>query len=128
MVHDFYAADPKRGFYGGGGIDAITGGSGNNLLISGSGKTTLRGAGVDNILVGGTTNFDGNDQLLTALVNQGTIAFYGYAMRRALASGASNLSVLGKVLTFQDYSAHNALFGSGLHNWYLPGKTDTVNR
>jgi choline dehydrogenase-like flavoprotein len=44
IIHDFYEADPKRGFYGGGGIDARMGGQPLGWALAGGGELPRWGA------------------------------------------------------------------------------------
>jgi cyclophilin family peptidyl-prolyl cis-trans isomerase len=107
---------------GGGGNEMIMGGSGKNLLIAGSGTSTLYATGSSNIVFGGSTSFDTNDQALINLLNQGPLVMYGYNVRMALASIARNPALSASMLSFQDSGAHDTVFGSGLNNWYVLGK------
>jgi Ca2+-binding RTX toxin-like protein len=107
---------------GGGGNEMIMGGSGRNLLIAGSGTSTLYATGSSNIVFGGSTSFDTNDQALINLLNQGPLVMYGYTARLALSSIARNPALLGSMLSFQDSGAHDTIFGRGLNNWYVQGK------
>ena len=54
---------------GGAGRDSLAGGRGRNLLIGGVGKDVLFSTGCD-ILIGGTTTFDLNNQALQALLSE----------------------------------------------------------
>jgi hypothetical protein len=107
---------------GGGGNEMIMGGAGKNLMIAGSGTSTLYASGSSNIVFGGSTSFDTNDQALINLLNQGPLVMYGYSVRHALTSIARNPALLASMLSFQDSGAHDTIFGSGLNNWYVPGK------
>jgi hypothetical protein len=44
ILHDFYDSDPKRGFYGGGGIDARMGAQPIGWALAGGGDLPLWGA------------------------------------------------------------------------------------
>ena len=107
---------------GGGGNEMIMGGPGRNLLIAGSGTSTLYATGSTNIVLGGSTNYDTNDQALINLLNQGPLVMYGYSVRLALTSIAKNPALLASMLSFQDSGAHDTIFGKTANNWLVPGK------
>ncbi len=107
---------------GGGGNEMIMGGSGKNLLIAGSGTSTLYAIGSSNIALGGSTNYDSNDQALINLLNQGPLVAYGYGVRLALSSIARNPALLASMLSLQDSGAHDIIFGKVANNWLVPGK------
>ncbi len=107
---------------GGGGNEMIMGGAGKNLMIAGSGTSTLYATGTSNIVLGGSTNYDTNDQALINLLNQGPLVAYGYNVRLALASIARNPALLASMLSFQDSGAHDTIFGKTTNNWLVPGK------
>jgi large repetitive protein len=111
---------------GGGGNDTIVGGLGKNLMIAGAGTCTMYAKGWENMVFGGSTNFDSNDQALIGLLNQGSYAMLGYTHRRALASSANNPALLSSMLSFQDSGAVDTVFGSSLHNWFVLGKYGVV--
>ena len=48
----------------------------------------------ENMVFGGSTNYDSNDQALLNLLEQGPRFMYGYSFRRALASAAKNPALL----------------------------------
>jgi hypothetical protein len=111
---------------GGGGNEMIMGGSGSNLLIAGSGTSTMYATGSSNMVFGGSTSFDTNDQALMNLLNQGPLVMYGYSARLARAAIAKNPALLASALSFQDSGAHDTIFGSGLNNLYVLGKYGIV--
>ena len=100
----------------------IIGGTGRNLLIAGSGTSTLYATGSTNIVLGGATNYDTNDQALINLLNQGPLVMYGYNVRLALSAIAKNPALLASMLSFQDSGAHDTIFGTTVNNWLVPGK------
>ena len=113
---------------GGGGHDTITGGSGRNLLIAGAGASTIYAQGASNMVFGGTTNFDANDQALLSLLTQGPNFMYSYAMRQAQARAARNPALKANLLTFQDSGVQDTIIGGGPNGFYVMGKYDSVRR
>jgi hypothetical protein len=111
---------------GGGGNELMIGGTARNLMIAGSGTSTIYTNGTSNMVFAGSTSYDTNDQALINLLNQGPNFAFGYSVRRALSSAASNPSLLANMLTFTDSGAHDTIFGNNINNWYVLGKYSVV--
>jgi RTX calcium-binding nonapeptide repeat (4 copies) len=123
---------------GGDGDDLLLGGAGRDLPIGGSGADRLVGNRDDDILMAGTTAFDGNDQALAAVLAEWTSA-RDYATRLANLRGEGTGARLNGdiVLTvdcpqatvFDDEDADRLTGSSGL-DWFFAhrdgGTLDTI--
>ena len=108
--------------------DTITGGTAKNLMIAGTGNCSLYAKGRENLIFGGTTNYDTNDQALINLLNQGSRFMCSASYRRAVAAAAANPKLRSSLLNFTDNGARNTIFGSGGSNWLVPGKNGTLKK
>jgi cyclophilin family peptidyl-prolyl cis-trans isomerase len=114
---------------GGGGNNTIVGGKNTNLLIAGSGKSTITAKGKDNIIVGGTTNIDANDQALMAIVSHGSRkTMLAMAVQHSMAAVQSargmlktvkNHATVATFLTVTPNGASNTIIRGSGHNLVL---------
>jgi RTX calcium-binding nonapeptide repeat (4 copies) len=119
---------------GGTGDDVLIGGTGRDLLIGGYGADRLMRTAGDDILIGGPTAFDDNDDALCSIMAEWTSS-RSYADRvanlRGLGSGprlngAFFLKSAGPGATvFEDGSADQLTGSSGL-DWYFSGLGDVI--
>jgi hypothetical protein len=116
----------------GNGGNVLIGGTGRNLLIAGARASTLEGNSDEDILVGGTTNFDGDVQALDALMTEWTRTDLPYASRveDLLVGGGHNGTTLLNTSTFHSNGGGNTMTGGpGLDLFYglLPGDSGTAD-
>ena len=100
-----------------------------NLLIAGSGKSTITAKGKDNIIVGGTTNIDANDQALMAIVSHGSRkTMLAMAVQHSMAAVQSargmlktvkNHATVATFLTVTPNGASNTIIRGSGHNLVL---------
>lgn len=129
--------------------NVLKGGTGRNLLIGGGGADTLdaSGAGSDNILIGGTTDYDTNLAALNAVFAEWTRIDLGFRDRFSdLNSGTNGQSatplnqVNGTLILLTNATVHadtspDTLIGSSqtdpatgqrVHNWFFSDYDDTL--
>ena len=116
---------------GGDGDDLLVGGDGRDLLIGGFGADRLVGNADDDILIAGTTAYDGDDAALAAIMAEWTSA-HSYASRVANLRGAGSgadfggrhngdifLIADGAQATVHDDGAKDVLTGSAGQDWFF---------
>ena len=105
---------------------------GRNLLICGLGTDVLRGGAGQDILIGGTTNYDQNITALRAIMNEWTRTDVDYATRIAQLngsqSGGTNGAFLLNATTVHDDGAANTLFGGLDLDWFFVGLNDKTDQ
>jgi Ca2+-binding RTX toxin-like protein len=129
--------------------NVLIGGTGRNVLIGGAGADTLnasRSRG-DNLLIGGTTNWDTNLAALQAIMAEWDRTDLGFADRRSdLLSGANGQGktplnqVNGQLIlltpatnptssngTVHGDASPDTLIGGLGHNWFFYDGDDTLN-
>jgi Ca2+-binding RTX toxin-like protein len=126
------AGDGRDLALGGGGNDTLTGSLGRDMLIGGLGSDIMSGSGGD-LLIAGTTAFDGNLEALDAILAAWTSS-RSYATRVANLEGSngnSSLQASGPNVTVFDDDAVDVLKGASGSNWYFAnlsgGVLDTVS-
>jgi hypothetical protein len=99
----------------------VTVGSGRNLMIAGNNAATLNGGGGDNILIGGTTQFDTDPVALAAVMAEWTRTDEDYATRvdHILNGGGLNDPYLLNASTVTGNGLGNNLLGNGGLNLYF---------
>jgi hypothetical protein len=114
------------------GSELIGGNGRRNLLIAGNQPASLTGGDWDDILIGGSTNYDMNLTQLNAIMAEwaGTD---DYATRvAALKAGTSGVPVLNKTKVWTNVvggsHVHNQLTGNGGSDWYFGQQHDTTDR
>jgi len=114
---------------GGAGNDHLFGGSGRNLMIGGTGADTMMGGRSDDVFIPGSSTYEGNAQALNSIMAEWS-SNQSFATRKAdlndtgsgtgsngqiyLTTGATDPTVLSD-------GAVDRFFGSGGHDWFLPG-------
>jgi Ca2+-binding RTX toxin-like protein len=119
---------------GGGGNDTITAGTGRSLLIGGAGGDVLRGGSADDILISGTTNFDANHAVLTAILAEWQRTDRTYAQRISDLRNGGGLNGTTKLIwgtTVHDDGAADTLTGNAGLDWFFAnlgpgGVKDTI--
>jgi hypothetical protein len=134
---------------GDGNANVLTGGTGRNVLIGGAGPDTLDASGAtsDNILIGGTTDFDTNLAALDAIFAEWTRTDLGFRDRFSdLTSGTNGAGatplnqVNGQLILLTRKTVHadsspDTLIGSNqtdpatgkrAHNWFFFDADDTI--
>jgi hypothetical protein len=129
--------------------NVLTGGTGRNVIIGGAGPDTLdaSGASSDNILIGGTTDFDTNLAALDAIFAEWTRTDLGFRDRFSdLTSGTNGAGatplnqVNGQLILLTPTTVHadsspDTLIGSNqtdpgtgnrVHNWFFFDFDDTI--
>jgi Ca2+-binding RTX toxin-like protein len=129
--------------------DVLKGGTGRNVIIGGAGADTLdtSGASSDNILVGGTTDFDTNLAALDAILAEWTRTDLGFKDRFSdLTSGTNGSAatplnrVKGQLILLTPNTVHadsspDTLIGTNrtdpatgkrAHNWFWYDADDTI--
>src|SRR5262249_28671774 len=117
------AADPEGAWYTfERGVHKTGGGDGRNLLIGGLGADVLQGWVEQDILIGGTTNYDQNAIALRAIMSEWTRTELDYATRIAQLNGSqaggTNGAFLLNATTVHDDGATNVLFGGQDLDWF----------
>jgi hypothetical protein len=132
----------------GGGNDRLIGGQGRDILIGGAGTSTLQAgnppatnlAQGGAILIGGTTDYDGNAQVLAGFLAEWSRTDIDYATRIAHLTGAMSGGLNGTNLlkgsmthnstdTVHDNGQGDTLTGGTGMDWYFAGMLDMfVNR
>ena len=126
---------------GGDGADTLRGGGGNTIVVGGDGNDTLRGgrnrnlliggAGVDSltggsdILIGGITAYDANDQALTAILAEWKSATSYNDRVARLRAGTGGVPKLDATTVFDDLLANSLKGGRGL-DWFFQGDNDQL--
>jgi hypothetical protein len=112
---------------GGGGNDTLIAGGGRDLLIGGCGAAQLVGNSGDDIMITGTTAFDGNEAALAAIMAEWTSA-RDYATRIANLSGTGSgpssngnyfLIASGPNATVFDNGVSDVLNGGSGMDWFF---------
>jgi hypothetical protein len=127
----------------------LLGGTGRNVLIGGTGTDTLNssGAGSDNLLIGGTTDYDANLAALDAIFAEWTRTDLGFSDRFSdLTLGRNGLGarplneVNGRLIALTATTVHadrspDTLIGSDrtdpasrqrVHNWFFSDLDDVI--
>jgi hypothetical protein len=129
--------------------NVLTGGTGRNVVIGGTGPDTLdaSGASSDNILIGGTTDFDTNLAALDAIFAEWTRTDLGFKDRFSDLTSGSNgegktplNQVSGQLILLTPKTVHadsspDTLIGTNqtdpatgkrAHNWFFYDSDDTI--
>jgi hypothetical protein len=112
--------------------NVLTGGTGRNVIIGGAGSDTLDATASkdDNILIGGTTQWDMNLTALQAIAQVWNDTTQSFDQRvQALQNGVvigGQTYVLNRT-TVQPDSSPDALNGGGGRNWFFVDFDDTIN-
>jgi hypothetical protein len=105
---------------------------GRNLLICGLGTDVLRGGAGQDILIGGTTNYDQNMTALRAIMNEWTRTDVDYATRLAQLNGSQSGGTNGPYLlnatTVHDDGAANSLLVGLDLDWFFVGLNDKTDQ
>jgi Ca2+-binding RTX toxin-like protein len=119
---------------GGAGNDVLQGGQGRDLLIGGVGADTLNGNGDDDLLIAGSTAFDGNLAALDAVMVEWTSP-RSYATRVANLRGTGSgprsndhyfLTVSGPDATVFDDGAVDVLHGGSEMDWFFASLSQDI--
>jgi hypothetical protein len=115
---------------GGAGTDRLIGGQGRDILIGGSGLSTLNAGSGGDILIGGTTSYDGNAAALAAILAEWSRTDIDYATRIAHLTGSSSGGLNGTFFlnasTVQADGMVNKLYGGAGLDWYFAGLADLL--
>jgi Ca2+-binding RTX toxin-like protein len=116
---------------GGASDDLLVGGSAHDILIGGAGADRLEGYAEDDILIAGSTAFDGNEAALCAILKEWTSG-RSYAARVANLMGTGSgadfanrlngnyfLKTDGSGVTVFDDNSEDVLPGSAGQDWYF---------
>jgi hypothetical protein len=120
---------------GHGANEVLTGGQGRDLLIAGTGAGTLNAGVGDDILIGGSTNYDigsssglSYDQKLAAL--EAILAEWGstdsYSTRLSALAGYLNTSTVHDNLSNGKPLADQLLGNASANDWFFAGANDVV--
>jgi hypothetical protein len=107
---------------GGGGNDTITAGSGRSLLIGGTGGDVLKGGAADDLLIAGTTNFDANHAALMSILREWQRTDKTYAQRIGDLKNGGGLNGSNKLIrgtTVHDDVATDTLTGGTGLDWFF---------
>jgi PKD repeat protein len=149
-----YGGDGQDRLKGGGGNDVLLGGDGDDLLVGGDGRDILIGGlgadrlvgnADDDILIAGTTAFDGNQAALAAILSEWisgrcygervanlsgqTVTTAGSEAFNSRANGAYFLMLDGTDATVFDDGAFDIVTGSSGQDWFMlnnDGSTGTA--
>jgi hypothetical protein len=111
---------------GGAGNDRLKGGRGKSVLIGGGGLDRLTGGGQGgDILIGGTTAYDSQDQALTAILAEWRSS-RTYNDRVARLRAGTGVPKLDATTVVDDLLANQLVGGGGL-DWYFKGDNDVVS-
>jgi cyclophilin family peptidyl-prolyl cis-trans isomerase len=114
---------------GGAGNDHLFGGSGRNLMIGGTGADTMMGGRSDDVFIPGSSTYEGNAQALNSIMAEWS-SNQSFATRKAdLNDTGSGTGSNGQIYlttgpidpTVLSDGAVDRFFGSGGHDWFLPG-------
>jgi hypothetical protein len=114
---------------GGTGNDHLFGGAGRNLLIGGTGADTIMGGRSDDVFVPGSSKYEGNAKALNSIMADWS-SNQSFATRKANLNGTgSGTGPNGQIFlktgatdpTVLPDGAVDHFFGSGGHDWFLPG-------
>ncbi len=101
---------------GDGNANALVGGTGRNLIVGGAGADTILGGGDDNILVAGSTAYDGDPDALLAIMQEWDRTDLGYDERVAELSGPEFGHPLNADTVFADLG-EDVVVGGPAGNW-----------
>ena len=111
---------------GGPGDDLLTGGAGRDLLIGGTGSDRIVGNAEDDILIAGTSLYDGNVAAILAIMKEWTRTDANFETRVShLTQGGgfnqidNNTSILLNANTTFDDNAEDVLTGSLGNDWFF---------
>lgn len=109
---------------GGDGDDLLSGGTGRDILIGGRGADQLLGQGEDDLLVGGTTTFDDNEEFLEAVAAEWhSVRSYKERVENLIDGTGTTDRVNGdaflNIATVLDDLATDTLFGGPGEDWFL---------
>jgi PKD repeat protein len=96
----------------------------DNILIGGAGADTVRGGGADDIVIGGTTDFDDNSMALLAMLAEWSREDINYQTRvghlNGTLPGGLNGSFFLTAATVHDDSAIDQFYGEGgVEDWFF---------
>jgi hypothetical protein len=98
-------------------------------LIGGHGIDEIFGGGGDDILIGGWTNFDGNNSALGNIMTE-WVRNIAYVTRvqhlRGIAAGGWNLGTLLNATTVHDDFARDNLWGQADTDWFIRSPLDML--
>ena len=101
---------------GGTGTDNVLGGTGRDIVIGGDDKDTLQGDAGEDIVIGGSTNHDGSDAALIAILTEWAGAG-SYAARITALKTAGGFNLVPGVDVFHDGDG-DSLKGNGDKDWF----------
>lgn len=118
---------------GGAGNDTLTGSpTGRNILIGGAGADILTGGANEDILIGGTTNFDANVPQLQALMNEWKRTDLTYSQRADHLTGKTTGGLNGSNLltskSVQDDKTTDQMYGLGGLDWFWGVSVEAKDR
>jgi hypothetical protein len=107
----------------------LAAGDGRNLFIAGSAPVTIQGGAGDNILIGGSTQWDSDMTALAAIMAEWTRtdADYGQRVNDLLNGGGLNGSYVLNASTVTGNGGGNTLLGNGGLNLYFGNPDLDVN-
>src|SRR5262249_37003495 len=99
-------------------------------LIGGAGQATLQAGVGDDILIGGTTDYDNNAAALAAILAEWSRTDIDYATRIAhltgsMSGGLNGSYVLNSNTVRGNRQADNLYGGTGM-DWFMTGTTDVI--
>jgi hypothetical protein len=112
--------------------DILTGGLGRNILIGGAGPATLIGGPSDNILIAGHTDYDTDVTALDALFAEwtrtGANSDFATRVQNLMNGVGPNGQYMLTAQTVYSAGAPNSLIGGNGHNWFfLTPQEDSVS-
>lgn len=110
---------------GGSENDLIFGGSNRDILIAGDGLDKVYGLGNDDIVIGGSTDYDSNEASLQKILNVWNSSMSYNDRVAAIRTGANDVPKLDGT-TVHDDAAKDILFGGSGLDWFFSVSPDRI--